>query len=36
MLAPFIWDLLFASLLMLLAGWAGDALRASTRRPKLR
>jgi hypothetical protein len=36
MLAPLILDLFFASLLMLLAGWAGDALRASTQRPKLR
>ena len=32
MLASFICDLLIASLLMLLAGWASDALRASTAR----
>jgi hypothetical protein len=30
MLAPLIFDMLFASLLLLLVGWASDALRAST------
>jgi hypothetical protein len=30
MLAPLIFDMLIASLLLLLVGWASDALRAST------